>query len=117
MRDDLRDFLMDITRYAENVKRLVSINTLAELSEEFSSDGLALERCMEVIGEAVKHIPQNVRDQYPEVPWKKIAGLRDVLIHRYWSAQMARLVDIVENYLPGLEQVVNKILKDLNPAQ
>ncbi len=114
MKSDIRDFLVDIVRYAEMATSLVEENSLDTLSEKFSVSGLALERCMEVIGEAVKQIPPDIRERYSEIPWKQVAGLRDLLIHRYWSAQMARLVEIVENYLPDLVRVVKQILEDLN---
>lgn len=93
---DLRDFLTDIASFAENARKLVETNELKDLASEFSSEGLALERSMEIIGEAVKQIPDELRVQYPEIPWRKVAGLRDMLIHRYWSAQMGRLVEIVK---------------------
>lgn len=117
MKNDLRDFLTDIIDYAGNARNIVRSNDLKHLSEKFSPEGLSLERSMEIIGEAVKQVPQEIREKYPQIPWKQIAGLRDILIHRYWSAQMARLVDIVENYLPDLEEVVKQILEDLNLDQ
>ncbi len=114
MKNDFRDFLTDILGYSENARNLVITHKMSELAEKYSPSGMALERSLEIIGEAVKQIPQKIRDQYPEIPWKQVAGLRDVLIHRYWSAQMARLVDIAENYLPDLERVVKQILEDHN---
>ena len=117
MKNDLRDFLTDIIGYAENAKNLVQSNEMKDLAEKYSSQGLALQQSMEIIGEAVKNIPNEVRDQYPEVAWKKVAGLRDILIHQYWSAQMGRLVDIVENYLPVLETTVKQMLEDQNAAK
>jgi uncharacterized protein with HEPN domain len=62
----------------------------------------------------VKQIPDELRAQQPQIPWKQIAGLRDILIHRYWTAQVTRLIDIVENYLPDLEEAVEKMLNEFN---
>jgi uncharacterized protein with HEPN domain len=117
MRNDIRDFLTDIVDYCTNAKTLVQSNEMKDLAEKFSPQGLALERTMEIIGEAVKKIPPEIREQYPEIPWRQVAGLRDILAHQYWAAQMGRLVDVVENHIPALEETAKKILKDLNTTQ
>jgi uncharacterized protein with HEPN domain len=44
----------------------------------------AIARALEIIGEAVKKVPRSVRNQYQDIPWKDMAGMRDVLIHEYW---------------------------------
>ncbi len=117
MRNDVRDFLTDIIGYSENARELVRKNELKVLAEKYSAEGLALERSIEIIGEAVKKIPSEIRDKYPNIPWKQVAGLRDVLAHQYWAAQMGRLVTIVENHLPSLEATARQILNDLNTEQ
>lgn len=89
------------------------MGTLTEMSVE----SLALIRCMEVIGEAVKKIPQDVKAKHPEIKWREAAGLRDILIHRYWSANMAILIDAVEKDLPDLQRGIEQILADQNTAK
>ncbi len=75
---------------AQFVQDLVESNQRIELycaavtADDFAADLLlqdAVVRRLEVIGEAAKHVPQAVREQYPDVPWRSISGLRDVLIH------------------------------------
>jgi uncharacterized protein with HEPN domain len=117
MRNDVRDFLTDIIGYSENARELVRSHAMKDLAEKFSVEGLALERSMEIIGEAVKKIPADIRDKYPDIPWKQVAGLRDVLAHQYWAAHMGRLVSIVKNHLPILEETARQILNDLNTEQ
>lgn len=112
MNRDLTDFLEDILAYSKRAQEIVQTINIATLTE-FSIESLALVRCLEVIGEAVKHIPQEVRDKYPVGKWKVAAGMRDVLAHQYWSADMARLIETVEKDLPELEQAVKKILQEL----
>lgn len=85
MTRDIRDFLEDILGHTANAQKLVASTKLSDLSDQFSSEGLALQRSMEIIGEAVKQIPDEIRIQYPNIPWRSIAGLRDVLSHRYWD--------------------------------
>jgi len=72
----------------------------------------AVVRNLEVIGEAVKQIPESIRLQYPDIDWKKIAGLRDVLIHNYFGIDLELIWDIVENKLTSLEERVNQILSE-----
>jgi len=113
MTRDINDFLEDILAYSEKASEIVNRVDIHMLTE-FSTDSLAIIRCLEVIGEATKQIPDKIREQYPEIPWKKVAGLRDILIHKYWAADMARLVETVKDFMPPLQKVVQQILKDLN---
>jgi len=68
-------------------------------------------RCLEIIGEAVRAIPKNVRQKYPKVEWNKISGLRDILIHRYFRLDLSILWNIVQNQIPELKEKIQGILK------
>ena len=70
-------------------------------------------RRLEVIGEAIKNISQELKNKYPEVEWKRIIGTRDILIHAYFSVDMEIIWDIVSNKLPELKRTINKILNEL----
>ena len=70
----------------------------------------AVVRNFEVIGEAVKQIPGFLKEKRPDIPWRRIAGLRDVLIHQYMSVDLEAVWAIVEEDLPILKQAVTEIL-------
>lgn len=71
---------------------------------------------LEVIGEAVKHIPDELRARYPDVDWKRIAGLRDIIAHGYFGLNRQVLWDVVQNRIPELLQNVQQILQDASPG-
>ena len=72
----------------------------------------AVLRNLEVIGEAVKMLPEEVRSRGRDVEWKKIAGLRDILIHRYFGIDLEIIWDVVRNQLPVLRERVAKLLEN-----
>ena len=90
---------------------------LKEISKEsFFKDRLrqsAVIRQLEVIGEATKNIPDSFRKKYPEIPWKKIAGLRDIIIHTYFEIDLDITWEIIKKDLPLLKKQVQNIKKDL----
>ncbi|MDZ4700715.1 MAG: DUF86 domain-containing protein [Rhodothermales bacterium] len=67
-------------------------------------------RNLEIIGDAVKNLPPNLRATYPDIPWSRIAGLRDVLIHDYFGVNLDSVWNVIENRLPELKQHVLDIL-------
>jgi uncharacterized protein with HEPN domain len=72
----------------------------------------AVVRNLEVVGEAVKGVPVAVREQYPQVAWQRIAGLRNILIHHYFEIENDIVWDIVQNKLPELRVQIEGILRD-----
>ena len=69
----------------------------------------AVLRNLEILGEAAKNIPDEIRRQHPQVEWRKIAGLRDVLAHAYFGLEDETLWDIVQNKLPVLKSQLQQI--------
>nr|WP_220681158.1 DUF86 domain-containing protein [Methanofollis formosanus] len=73
----------------------------------------AVIRNFEIIGEAVKQVSEKVKEKRPDVPWRAIAGLRDILIHRYMGVDLDAVWDVVEQDLPALKRAVTEILDAL----
>lgn len=67
-------------------------------------------RNLEIIGEAAKNIPAEIKRAHSEIDWKKIAGLRDILIHEYSGINLAIVWDVVTNKLPILKNMIKKML-------
>lgn len=73
----------------------------------------AVIRQLEIIGEATKNLSDGLRSAHPEIPWRRIAGLRDVLIHGYMGVDLAAVWEITQKNLPDLERRIEKVLRDL----
>ncbi|MBI2560452.1 MAG: DUF86 domain-containing protein [Planctomycetes bacterium] len=89
--------------------------TLAE--EEFYKNRQvqdAVVRRLEIIGEAVKNLDDDFRNKYQYIPWKKIAGMRDVVIHEYFGVKLKRVWDVVKKDLPDLKQKILLIMEKEN---
>lgn len=74
-------------------------------------------RNFEVIGEAAKRLDDAYRAAHPEIPWRALAGLRDVLIHQYEGAEPTRVWVIVENDLPRLRRAIAALLPPLDQLE
>jgi uncharacterized protein with HEPN domain len=77
---------------------------------------MAFERVMEVLGEAVKRLPSELRARYPDVPWKLIVGMRDRVSHGYDAVDYQTLWDAVQQDLPALPVTVERMLCDAEKA-
>lgn len=70
----------------------------------------AIIRNLEIIGEAAKRVSKQLKEQYPNIPWREIAGLRDVLIHDYMGVDLETVWNVVENDLPSLKNQLGVII-------
>ena len=107
----MRDYKLYLDDILEAIKRIERY-TKGLTFEKLKKNSLILDgviRNLEVIGEAAKNIPSYVKEKYPQIEWKKIAGLRDVLAHEYFGIDLAIVWDILKNKLPILKKQINQM--------
>jgi len=104
-------YLKDILKAFEAIEGfVVGINF-----EDFQQDdktSSAVIRKLEIIGEACKQIPETVRQKYPSVPWREMAGMRDKLIHFYFGVDYELVWETIKSRIPEIKPVINQILLD-----
>jgi len=104
-----RIILGGILRAARLVQRYTEGVTF-EAFEQDTEKQDAVARRIEIIGEAVKQLPDGLREQNPDVPWRDIAGARDILIHEYYRIDLELAWDMVQADIPDLISDVERIL-------
>jgi uncharacterized protein with HEPN domain len=109
---DPRATLRQIQDAARHAQTICADKALEGLLNDWQASA-ALERFIEIIGEAVKRLPKELRDRYPGVPWKEITGTRDHLSHGYDDVDYQVLWDAVQKDIPVLLATVEQMLKDL----
>ena len=106
------DFLEDAVGAMEKAERFV-----ANMSyEDFIKDEktvFAVLRAIEVIGEAVKHIPMDFRMKFPDIPWRDIAGMRDVLVHGYFAVDLETVWETIKTNIPKTKPSFIRALKEI----
>ena len=105
-------YIKDIFEYMERAEK-----HLEKLKrEEFFNDDKtcdAVIRCIEVIGEATKNIPIAIRNRYPSIPWRDMAGMRDKIIHGYFVVDFENVWLVVKEEIPKLKPKIQNVLEDL----
>ncbi len=101
-------YLSDIVAAMDSIERFVEGMT----SEQFQQDdktASAVIRKFEIIGEASRNIPEEVKLRHPDVPWKEMAGMRDRLIHAYFGIDYNLVWLTIKNRVPVAKQMIKKI--------
>ena len=109
---DRRLYLKDILSAMESIEAFVYRIDFKEFQAD-DKTASAVVRKLEIIGEAAKHVPDEIRRNYPDVPWKEMAGMRDKSIHFYFGIDYQLVWKTVKERLPKVKLWVRKILKDL----
>ncbi|MEW5758108.1 MAG: DUF86 domain-containing protein [Candidatus Omnitrophota bacterium] len=102
------EFLKDILESIERIDSYVGNLRYEKFLKDLKTRD-AVVRNLEIIGEAAKHIPANIRLRYKEIEWKKISGLRDKIIHYYFGVNWEIVWDVIEDKLPKLKIQIEKI--------
>jgi uncharacterized protein with HEPN domain len=105
---DNRLYIADIIKSIDAIEEYVA--GLAE--EEFKSNLMkqdAVARRIEIIGEASKNLTSEYKKKHAEIPWRKIAGMRDILVHAYFGVNIDRIWAVMKKDLPQLKKQIKKI--------
>lgn len=106
------DFLNDIVVAAERSAEFVAGIDFPTFSRD-AKTAYAVVRALEIVGEAAKRIPQDVRDANPDVPWRAMAGLRDKLIHDYTSVNLEVVWRTIQVDVPPLIAKIRRLIDSL----
>jgi uncharacterized protein with HEPN domain len=109
MKKDPRIFLQHILESIEQLEDYTFDVLESEFMESLETQDAVLRR-LEVIGEAVKNIPDEFKKNHPNIPWRKIAGMRDTVIHEYFNVDLPLVWSTVKEDIPKLREQVKELL-------
>ena len=109
----------ELSDYFDDI--ITAITDTAEFTQGMSYEKFAADkktvsaviRCLEIIGEATKHIPISFRKKHPELPWNNMAGMRDMLIHDYMGVDLKTVWKVAQERLPELKPLLVGLKTDL----
>jgi len=113
MTRDMRLYIEDILNSITKIQQYTQTIDEQDFLDNTQIQDAVLRR-LEIIGEAAKNIPNDFRNKYPRIPWKNIAGLRDILIHEYFGVNLRRAWKVAKEDILDLKQELSKVRKDLN---
>ncbi len=116
MKKNEKVYLEHIIESIDNVEDFIkNVSESDFLSSVLIQNGVV--RCLEIIGEAVKNLPLGFREKHPDIEWKKIAGLRDILIHAYFEVDLDLTWIVAKEELPELKKKIRVILEDMEKQE
>jgi len=108
---DLRDYINDLIEACEDILSFTEGISYTEFVGDKRTVN-AVVRSLEVIGEATKKLPTTFRNNYPNIPWKQMAGMRDKLIHEYFGVDKEMLWQVIQRHIPNILPLIKEITID-----
>ena len=106
------DYVQDMLAYARQAQEFLRGMDLEQFRQDLQMV-MAVTRALEVVGEAARQLPAALRQRYPEIPWSKVIGMRNILIHGYFGVNEEVLWRTVQEDLPPLHEALARMLQDL----
>jgi uncharacterized protein with HEPN domain len=113
MKGEWRDYLVDILESAREVEMFIAGMSYDKFFRDKKTINAVI-RSLEVMGEAAKRVPEEIRVNYPEIPWKRMAGMRDKLIHEYAGVDLETVWDVATEELPALKPILERLKDNLD---
>jgi uncharacterized protein with HEPN domain len=111
MGNEFLDYVEDILDAMEKAEMMLEDVEFQEFVDDFRINFVVV-RALEIIGEATKRLPLSLREQYPAIPWKQMAGMRDRIIHGYDAIDYQVVWDAVKQEIPPVKPHLQQILSD-----
>jgi uncharacterized protein with HEPN domain len=111
MSNEFLDYVEDILDAMDKAQILLEGVSYDQFEADFRIN-FAVVRALEIIGEAAKRLPMSLRQQYPKIPWKGMAGMRDRIIHGYDNVDLEVVWDVVKQDIPKIKPQIRQILMD-----
>jgi len=107
---EYRDYLKDIIDSIEDIESFTENMTFEDFAKDRKTINAVI-RSIEVIGEATKNLPKSVRDRYPSIPWRRMAGMRNKMIHEYFGVDIEILWKTIKENVPPLKPLIQEVLE------
>jgi len=108
---ELQDYINDLTEACGDILAFTEGMSYSDFVNDKKTINAVI-RCLEVIGEATKKLPASLKDRYPKVPWKQMAGMRNKLVHEYFGVDKQMVWQVVEKHIHDLLILTKEITTD-----
>ena len=107
---DKQVYLEDIIESSNRISEYIKGKSRVDFEDDFELQDAVVRR-LEIIGEAIKHLPQEFRDQHPDIAWRKATGMRDILIHNYDDIEFDQVWLTITEVLPAFKEQIKDLLE------